>query len=102
MIHRHFEMLTTWVKVQVANDLYRWGVRLLYICWKHGIGISIENPERSWLWGVLTLLVKEYNDAQFLQWFESLDRVTFHMCMHGGSRAKNTRLFGHTKFVQTA
>ena len=90
------------VKVQVANDLYRWGVRLLYICWKHGIRISIENPERSWLWGVLTLLVKEYNDAQFLQWFESLDRVTFHMCMHGGSRAKNTRLFGHTKFVQTA
>ena len=80
------------VKVQVANDLYRWGVRLLYICWKHGIRISIENPERSWLWGVLTQLVKEYNDAQFLQWFESLDRVTFHMCMHGGSRAKNTRL----------
>jgi len=80
------------IKVQVANDLYRWGVRLLYICWKHGIRISIENPERSWLWGVLTLLVKEYNDPQFLQWFESLDRVTFHMCMHGGSRTKNTRL----------
>ena len=80
------------LKVQVANDLYRWGVRLLHICWKHDIRISIENLERSWLWGVLTSLVKEYNDAQFLQWFESLDRVTFHMCMHGGSRAKNTRL----------
>ena len=28
----------------------------------------------------------------FLEWYEQLDRVTFHMCMHGGKRAKNTRL----------
>ena len=25
-------------------------------------------------------------------WYEQLDRITFHMCMHGGKRAKNTRL----------
>jgi len=85
-------MGTQALKVNIANDLYRWGVKMMYICWKNNIRFSIENPERSWLWGVLTLLVKEYEDPDFLQWFEHLDRVTFHMCMHGGSRAKNTRL----------
>ena len=88
------------LKVNIANDLYRWGVRMLYLCWKGGIHVSIENPERSWLWGVLTLLVKEYEDPEFLRWFEGLDRVTFHMCMHGGSRAKNTRLLA-TKGLYT-
>ena len=29
-------------------------------------------------------MVKEYNNAQFLQQFGSLDRVTFPMCMHCG------------------
>ena len=79
-------------KVQTANDLYRWGVKLLYMCYLHNIKVSIENPERSWLWGVLALLVKQYEDPAFLEWYEQLDRVTFHMCMHGGKRAKNTRL----------
>ena len=76
------------VKVQTANDLYRWGVKVLYICFRHNIKVSIENPERSWLWGVLTLLVRQYEDQAFMEWFENLDRVTFHMCMHGGRRAK--------------
>ena len=80
------------IKVQTANDLYRWGVKLLYLCFKYHIKVSIENPERSWLWGVLALLVRQYDDPDFVAWFEQLDRVTFHMCMHGGRRAKNTRL----------
>jgi len=88
------------LKVNIANDLYRWGVRMLYLCWKNGIRVSIENPERSWLWGVLTLLVKEYEDTDFLRWFEELDRVTFHMCMHGGSRAKNTPYWRHQVCTQ--
>ena len=79
-------------KVQAANDLYRWTVRLLFICFQNNLRISIENPERSWLWGILTMLVKEYNNPDFLAWFSTLDRVTFHTCMHGGTRAKNTRL----------
>ena len=79
-------------KVQAANVLYKWGVKILHLCFKLCLNVSIENPERSWIWGVLTLLVKEYNDAAFLAWFEGLDRVTFHTCMHGGKRAKNTRL----------
>jgi hypothetical protein len=35
------------IKVQTANDLYEWGVKLLYLCYQHGIKVSIENPERS-------------------------------------------------------
>ena len=42
------------LKVQTANDLYKCGVRILYICFKNGLKVPIENPERSWLWGVLT------------------------------------------------
>ena len=79
-------------KVQAANELYRWTVRLLLLSFQYNIRISIENPERSWLWGILTLMVKEYNNPDFLAWFSKLDRVTFHTCMHGGARAKNTRL----------
>ena len=89
------------IKVQTANELYKWGVRLLYLCYKHNIRVSIENPERSWLWGVLTLLVRRYNDQGFMAWFEQLERVTFHMCMHGGRRAKNTRLLA-TKGLYTS
>jgi len=37
-------------------------------------------------------MVKEHEDPEFLRWFEELDRATFHMCMHKGSRTKNTRL----------
>ena len=80
------------LNVQAANELYQWGVKILFICYSLGLNVSIENPERSWLWGVLTQLVKEYNDSAFLEWFANLDKVTFHTCMHGGMRAKNTRL----------
>jgi len=79
-------------KVQAANDLYRWAIRILFLCYTLKLNISIENPERSWLWGVLTTLVKEFGDKGFLEWFANLSRVTFHSCMHGGQRAKNTRL----------
>ena len=83
---------TNLAKVEAANELYRWGVKILFICYQSNIRISIENPERSWLWGILTMLVKEYNDSDFLFWFSQLDRVTFNTCMHAGTRAKNTRL----------
>ena len=73
------------IKVETANALYKWGVSVLHLCWKNNIRVSIENPERSWLWGVLTLLVRQYEDPHFMEWFEQLDRVTFHMCMHGGT-----------------
>ena len=39
------------LKVHIDNDLYRWRVKTLHICW---------------LWGVLTLLVKKSEDPDFL------------------------------------
>ena len=50
---------------------------MLYLCWKNNIRVSIENPERSWLWEVLALLVKEYEDLDFLRWLEKLDKSDF-------------------------
>lgn len=79
-------------KVTQANKLYANAVVFLYTCYVLGIGVSVENPQRSWLWGVLLQLVKGYNDAGFLQWYTSLERVDFHACMHGSKRAKKTRL----------
>ena len=79
-------------KVQSSNILYKFGVQLLYLCFLMDIMVSVENPSRSWLWGILTLLVAEMNDPQFTQWFAALRPVDFHACMHGGTRNKRTRL----------
>eukprot|EP00435_Cladocopium_sp_Y103_P042429 s357_g11.t1 len=79
-------------KVQASNVLYRFGVQLLHLCFLLDILVSVENPSRSWLWGILTLLVAEYNDPAFSLWFAALKPVDFHSCMHGGSRNKRTRL----------
>lgn len=79
-------------KVEASNVLYRFGVQLLYLCFLLDILVSVENPSRSWLWGILTLLVAELQDPQFTLWFASLVRTDFHVCMHGGTRNKRTRL----------
>lgn len=75
------------VKVIQANRLYTNAVIFLYTCYILGIGVSIENPQCSWLWGVLLQLVRGHNDAGFLEWCISLERVDFHACMHGSKRA---------------
>ena len=79
-------------KVQSANQLYRFAVTVLRLCFERGITISIENPERSWLWAILTQLVLQTKDQAFISWFGALERVSFHGCMHGGARKKHTRL----------
>eukprot|EP00435_Cladocopium_sp_Y103_P016183 s5119_g4.t1 len=79
-------------KVQASNLLYKFGVELLHLCFLLDILVSVENPSRSWLWGILTLLVAEYNEPDFQLWFAALKPVDFHVCMHGGTRNKRTRL----------
>ena len=81
-----------WDKSQSANALYRFAVRLLLICWKLSISPSIENPTRSWLWGVLALLVEELQIDSFTQWFSRLHKTSFHACMHGSQRSKQTAI----------
>ena len=79
-------------KVEAANSLYVFAIRVLRVCYAKGITISIENPERSWLWTILTQLVLQTQDSSFIRWFGALEKVSFHSCMHGGSRNKATRL----------
>ena len=79
-------------KVEAANCLYVFAIQILQVCYKRGITISIENPERSWLWTILTKLVLQTHDSNFIRWFGALEKVSFHSCMHGGSRNKATRL----------
>lgn len=83
---------TNRIKVMQANKLYFNAVVFLHACFLLGIKVCIENPQRSWLWGVLMILVKEYNDDAFLQWYAALVNVDFHSCVHGSKRAKKTRL----------
>ena len=79
-------------KVRAANQLYHFACRLLFLCFTKSILVSVENPTRSWLWGILTSLVESYQHPGFTQWFAALSRVDFHACMHGSERNKATRL----------
>lgn len=79
-------------KVEAANLLCNFGVRLLMVCWELQIIPCIENPTRSWLWAVLLKLVLETNNAEFITWFQALRKTTFHACMHGSQRNKQTSL----------
>ena len=83
-------------KTTSANALYRFAVRLLFICWKLHISPSIENPTRSWLWAVLSYLVEEFGVADFTNWFSTLHKTSFHACMHGSQRNKQTSLLAPT------
>ena len=79
-------------KVDQANNLYRFGVRVLHLCYTLGLLVSIENPMRSCLWGLLTLLILQTDNSGFISWFSQLAKVDFHACMHGSDRDKKTRL----------
>ena len=43
--------------------------------------------------GYSAKLIREHADKEFKAWFDALERVSFHKCMHGGTRAKRSRLF---------
>ena len=42
-----------------------------------GIFISLENPERSWLWAILTVLVKRRPNPDYQRWFFGLVDINF-------------------------
>ena len=65
-------------KVENANELYRFAVQILFLCPQLNIIPSIENPTRSWLWGVLALLVLEKGDRLLHVGSENLCKTTFH------------------------
>ena len=80
-------------KVRSANELYHFACRILFLCFTKSILVPVENPTRSWLWGILAMLVASYQHPEFTpQWFAALSRVDFRACMHGSESNKATRL----------
>ena len=61
-------------------------------CFLLNIFLSVENPERSWLWALLAALFKQRDDLAYQQWYFSLSDITFDACMHGGGFPKATKL----------
>eukprot|EP00435_Cladocopium_sp_Y103_P054377 s1612_g17.t1 len=80
------------LRVDAANQVYITAEVLLYYCFLLGIFLSVENPERSWLWALMAALVKQRSDPAYQQWYFSLSDVTFDACMHGGAFPKATKL----------
>ena len=88
-------------RVQAANEVYRTAEVLIYHCFLLQIFISLENPERSWLWAILAVLVKRRPDTAYHQWFFGLADVSFDACMHGGNNPKATRLKSSPNLFET-
>ena len=78
-------------KVVAANKLYVLVFQLILYCFDNGIVFSVENPWRSWFWSVLVELAKEHS-ADACRKINQLHSVVWDTCMHGGARAKRTRL----------
>ncbi len=72
--------------MQLANMVYAACCRLIICCIVSGVRWTLEQPHRSLFW--LTTFWK-----QVLQHCQPLF-VTFHACMHGGQRPKQTTLAG--------
>ena len=79
-------------RVQAANRVYETAEHVLFCIFRLGLAVSIENPERSWLWALLAALVKRRQNAAYTAWYFSLDDITFDACCHGSSYPKTTRL----------
>ena len=81
-------------RVDGANQVYQAAEGILFIIFMLGLWVSIENPDRSWLWTILALLVKRRNDDEYSQWYFTLSDTTFDACQHGNNFAKTTTLKG--------
>ena len=79
-------------RVEAANSVYETGELTIFLCFHLNAILSVENPERSWLWAILSALVKRRSHEQYSQWYFDLEDVSFDGCMHGGDFPKTTRL----------
>ena len=70
-------------------------LEVLEFCFQTGTPFTLENPDSSWFWSVLALLVREKADSSFRAWFSQLAKVIYDQCEHGGQRPKTTRLLCH-------
>ena len=77
-------------RVESANRLYELAVRILRWAFLRNVFISVENPERSWLWAILALFVRRTCDESFQAWYQTCRKITFSACMWGSRRDKRT------------
>lgn len=78
-------------KVSAANILYELVFKLILYSFNHNIIFSVENPWRSWLWSVLVLMARKHSELA-CKCINKMHTAIWDTCMHGGSRAKRTRL----------
>ena len=77
-------------KVQKANALARFCIRLIYKAWETGTPFVVENPARAHTWALLRAIVHEIPCQRFHLWYDRLQVITFSACMHGSLRDKRT------------
>ena len=76
-------------KVEKANELYRFMLRILISLEGRQVAISIENPFGSYLWAAMVKLTMEHS-KQAMSRYNRLEMVRFHSCCHGSRRRKDT------------
>ena len=76
-------------KVEKANQLYSFTLRILISLEGRKIAISIENPFGSYLWAAMVKLTMEHS-RQAMSLYNRLEMVRFHSCCHGSRRKKDT------------
>ncbi len=78
-------------KVEAANVLYKLVFELILYSFRKQMTLSVENPWRSWLWAILVLYARNHS-TEACTCINRMHTVIWDTCMHGGTRAKRTRL----------
>ena len=71
------------VRTEAANQVYEATAAIMSVCLELDIACSVENPENSLFWF--------YPDIEKVMQLAKGHSVSFHNCMHGGSRNKLTK-----------
>ena len=89
------------IRVSLANQLAEFTVELIELAMLLGFFISIENPENSWMWGVLCHYIKIKNSKPLSRFWNNMLAVNFANCAHGGERDKKTRFLCSHDWIQS-
>ena len=87
-------------QAQAANEVYSAAIELLFLAFSTSAIVTIENPTRSWLWPLLTKLIKERGPQSFANWFLQLEDYVFDACVFGAPRQKSARIKGSPSVFQ--
>ena len=80
------------VRVQQANVLYKFAIKVFEYCVSHQILVMLENPARSLVWSIPEV-------AALLDLPGVQDKL-YDACMHGGTRLKHQRLRSNISELQ--